>query len=194
MRDNNNGSSLHEFFEAFGVKITTTLLDRRGAGKRDIEGADLLYETENEKYILIQRKKEKNDGIVDVPREQLRLLLRHCQFAYCGRLNYLLNRILRRINGFCGAYYDIICLNGENSFFSACELSQIIGRRKSISATNLKNGLSEPTFVELFAKCKIGSPATGEIGEIEKILNLLLSRNRLLLHVQQPRLFEQKNN
>lgn len=64
--------------EVDGVQIVIRKLHRRGTSSRDIRGADLLYEIENEKYVLIQYKTPDSRGRAAKDDEQIRILKESC--------------------------------------------------------------------------------------------------------------------
>jgi hypothetical protein len=64
-------------FKVGDVEITSRILHQTGIGLRDVTGADLLYEIENEKFGLIQYKRSQGHSI-KADSEQLSILLSNC--------------------------------------------------------------------------------------------------------------------
>lgn len=169
-----------------GVRIVITVLDRMGQNNEDIAGADFLYEISNTKFILVQMKKENQR----IEHDQLIQLLRCCNYP-------VPNQHLEsdRINGFCGSYYSIV--NGKNRayYHSACEVRRLLGDGQYIPKKKIKHGISERTFEELFAKCKIGAPLNAEIDHLlDSIVNYLLDMKHMIVIVKQSKTFEQMRN
>lgn len=138
-----------------GVKITTQVLHQAGPGLRDIAGADLLYEIEDEKYALIQYKRPNAKGLVQNDKTQLNALLENCPSVCMYKsLNSLFQPL--RLNGYCGCWYNCITSSGAR-YLHACEASLLFRDKKSTSQNNFLSGLTKDEFDRLFAVCKIGA-------------------------------------
>jgi len=133
--------------EVDGVQIVIRKLHRRGASSGDIRGADLLYEIENEKYVLIQYKTPDSRGRVAKDEEQMAILKDSCS-SPCQPTSSVLP--------FCGSWYAVRSLAGT-VYHPVCLAEQIFGPAGSRYATAFSRGLSRETFDELFARCWIGA-------------------------------------
>jgi len=138
-----------------GVTFTTTMLHREGIQFKDINGADLLYEIENEKYVLVQYKKADSSGRITGDLVQLNRLLNNCP-AKCYYKKRPRNYYPLRINGFCGCFYQLYN-NYTKKYVHACEAKTIFGKRASVSYDDFSSGIRKATFEELFAKCRLGA-------------------------------------
>jgi hypothetical protein len=142
-----------------GVEFTTRILHRQGIRQSDIKGADLLYEIEGVKYILIQYKRASPDGQVSLDRPQLNTIIATCPVE-C-KYHYTFNsRLLRvkssRINGWCGSWYCVYH-GSEARLVQACQAKSMFGPSGTVPFSRFKGELSKETFDELFASCKIGA-------------------------------------
>lgn len=129
------------------VEITVRVLHRQGESLTDVVGADLLYEIEGRKYVLIQYKTPDRRGLVHHDETQLDELIEACS-ATC--------RFRTRSWPRCGAWH---CVRGPAgaSYHIACEASAIFGTAATRMMDKFKRGLSKEAFDELFAKCWVGA-------------------------------------
>jgi hypothetical protein len=138
-----------------GVEIQTRILHQTGINLSDIHGADLLYEIEGEKYVIVQFKRE-NSGRIQNDAAQLRKLLENCP----GVCRYHRNPpmfIPPRMEGFCGVWHRINTSNEEQKYLHACEIKEIFGDRGSAGVEEFRSGIQHETFMDLFASCRIGA-------------------------------------
>jgi hypothetical protein len=172
--------------EINGVKVITRVLHQTGKGLKDIVGADLLYEIENEKYALIQYKRGFNKKVKgDV--SQLDQLLKQCP-SVCFYKKKPPSFVPVRMNGFCGCYYKVI--DNKNYIVHACEAKFIFSNQTTVSIDQFKSGLSEQVFNELFASCRIG--ALTNVKKSSYYIQESLNQNKFVLHVLQKGRFGSK--
>ena len=172
-----------------GVTFTTTILHREGTQLRDIKGADLLYEIKDEKYILVQYKKANSSGRVRANSAQLDTLLNNCP-AICYYKKRPRDYIPIRMNGYCGCFYRIEN-NNEKRYVHACEAKTLFGTRNSATFREFSSGISKETFVELFAKCRLG--AMTQVKKSYHYVNLLKQQNHFIMHIVQSGKFYSSN-
>jgi hypothetical protein len=140
-----------------GVRITSRVLHQTGIRLSDIQGADLLYEMEDEKFGLIQYKRA-TESIVPNDQVQLETLLRNCPEVCSNQRNrpIPMTWIPSKIFSFCGIWYAII--DGKDSrYVTACEAETIFDGQKTKDVKSFRSGLSKNAFMELFASCRIGA-------------------------------------
>jgi len=161
--------------EINGVTFITRILHQTGTHLSDISGADLLYEIEGEKYLIVQYKRpDKKDRIVgDIP--QLKNLISSCPIRCNGAPP-------KRINGFCGSWYNIQD-ESKSQYIHACEAFQTFGIDESKDRAYFKKGLTKSTFTELFASCRIGAPTS--VQAIQFYITYSIIFNRMIFHVNQ---------
>jgi hypothetical protein len=130
-----------------GVTIQIRILHRRGEHLSDIKGADLLYEIEGHKYVLIQLKRPDARGLVRKDASQLAALTSSCPNP-C--------RYRHRQWPRCGSW---VCVqNGQQAHYHlACFVVHVFGNASTRHTRKFRRGLSRSAFDELFAKCWIGA-------------------------------------
>lgn len=132
--------------EWFGRTVTTRILHQEGARLSDIKGGDLLYEIEDEKYVMIQYKHVKNGRVAaDYPQldELITSCPAQCETAFRGAL-------------WCGAWVGVIDAAGV-SVLQACNARAIFAGHGSVQASRFSRAIQQDTFSELFAKCYAGA-------------------------------------
>lgn len=164
-----------------GVQIITRVLHQTGKRLSDIKGADLLYEIEGEKFILVQFKKS-YEGKVKGDKEQLERLLKNCP-PMCPYKIRTPERIPFKIIGLCGIYYRAHSNSGDVKYLHACEAKSIFGKSDSVSFSEFSSGMSKETFIDLFAICRIGA-ITGK-NEPERIAQKLINEDHVIYSVLQ---------
>lgn len=144
--------------EINGVTITSRVLHQTGIGLQDVNGADLLYEIEGEKFGLIQYKRT-NANSLKGDAGQLQKLLSSCpeQCIHFKRRPIPKDWLPLKTNSFCGAWYSVIHENGEQKFVHACEAEAIFKNKISAQGKDFNFGLSKSTFLELFSSCRVGA-------------------------------------
>jgi hypothetical protein len=140
-----------------GVVVTSRILHQTGIGLRDVLGADLLYEIEDEKFIIIQYKRASN-SIVKGDSTQLDTLISNCPDVCMHKKKRPIPKtwLPLKLNAFCGCWYSVID-GGERRFMHACEAEAIFQSAGTVQASEFSNGLSRDTFFELFSSCRIGA-------------------------------------
>ena len=165
-----------------GVKITTRVLHQTGHGLSDIMGADLLYEIQDVKYVLIQYKRlPVGSTSFTVDAVQLNKILNNCPSICIYRRN-IPKAVPTIMNGYCGCFYRVITKN-ESKFLPACEVGFLSSASNSVPVTKIFSGLSKDTFEELFASCRLG--ALTRVRKPDKYIGECLSQWHLILHVLQ---------
>jgi hypothetical protein len=170
-----------------GVRITSHVLHQTGRQLSDIRGADLLYEIEDEKFILILYKKVHNTRVPNNPR-QLRSFLNNCPEKCWHRKCRPLpaHYLPLMLNPFCGCWYCLIT-GVKHTYFHACEVEAIFNGRQSASADEFGTGLSRRSFMELFASCRIGALLylSGDEDLVELYTEYLLEIGHIIYQVRQ---------
>lgn len=148
-----------------------------------ITGADLVFELEDKKIIFIQSKREAKYKRILFNRFQLFKLL-----ELEGQLSaaYPLPCILDWYNRPCkAAFYHLIMEDSgqiQERFFHVSEIYFILGRRKSISTSEvLQQGLDKKNFEEMFWDCQIGCPDISESEKKDMIYFYSLYTNRMVI-------------
>jgi hypothetical protein len=122
-----------------------------------VQGADFLYEIENEKFIIIQYKRV-SDSVVRADKDQLETLISNCPEVCMHKKNRPIPRawLPLKLNAFCGCWYSVI--DGENRrFVHACEAETIFQNAGTVPISEFSSGVSRDTFFELFSSCRIGA-------------------------------------
>jgi len=179
-----------------GVEIVARILHRTGKRQRDIRGADLLYEIENEKFVLVQFKRADEKGRVHGEAEQLAELLEQCP-AVCFYKRKPSPVLPPRLNGFCGVWYRVDVPHLKNAYFvHGCESLQIFAKgegknfsemashaQKSVPAGQFERGLDQDMFLRLFAMCRLG--AIVRIKKPSRYIETLQEQQHLIFHILQ---------
>lgn len=139
-----------------GVEIEIRELHREGARLTDLVGGDLLYEIVGEKYAIVQFKKAARGSYsIRCDSRQLKELKGNCPLVcYSKRLKK--PPIPLRMNGLCGCYYRAQA-GSEARYLPVCEAITMFDGNTSAPFGKFASGLSEQTFEELFANCRIGA-------------------------------------
>ncbi len=164
-----------------GVDVIVRTLHQTGIGLRDISGADLLYEIDGKKFVIIQYKTPNSKNLLLSDFDQLNNLIKSCPVNCAGTPP-------TRLNGLCGSWYLAKTASSAN-YLRACEAKQIIGAQKTRSQNAFSSGLEKATFQELFAKCKLGAPTNFDDVNNYIVHSVLLS-NRLVFRATQLNSFE----
>jgi hypothetical protein len=137
-----------------GVTIRTRKLHRRGLTQADVKGADLLYEIEGLKFVLIQYKKPDHRGRVERDSGQLDDLIEACPNP-CPPHRYGFEET-------CGAWFAVTPNSPESAYLPACVTNQIFGKadsRKKEKFTSVAD-YTKDGFQRAFAECQIGARLT----------------------------------
>lgn len=164
-----------------GIRITTQILHQTGLGLRDIAGADLLYEIEGEKYVLIQYKRPNRKNLVQNDQAQLDVLLSKCPSVCSYKTRAHLLQPLR-LNGYCGCWYNCLTNDGAR-YVHACEAKVIFDGKASVSERKFASGMTKEEFDRLFAVCRIG--ALVRIKSSAHYIQRQLSSNHLVFYLVQ---------
>lgn len=154
----------------YGTQLRIWKLHRAGLLASDIKGADLYYEIENEKFVLIQYKTPSANGRVSKDQTQLEVLRSVCP-QRCNPSNRFV----------CGSWFALRDRE-EGSYFPACEASNVFGSKASRKKSAFVNGLSKSQFQEDFAACLIGG-RTEPIG-IENVRLAAMMNDKILFQVE----------
>ena len=124
----------------------------------DIQGADMLYEVEREKFGLIQYKKSSSTSVKN-DEEQLQALISNCPdvCTHKKKRPIPVDWVPLKLNSYCGCWYSVIDEEGQKRYMHACEAEAIFRGRKSGQVKNFDIGLTRETFLELFSSCRIGA-------------------------------------
>lgn len=170
-----------------GVVISISVLHQEGIGLSDIRGADLLYEIEREKFLIIQYKRPA-DTSVKTDLYQLRTLLDNCPKS-CSVHKYRpisFDWLPLKLNGWCGSWY-CIAADGNRRYVQACEAETIFANKKSARLENFQSGLTKMTLLELFSSCRIGAMIRTPVDTAvkESFVAGLVQREHLIYEVKQ---------
>lgn len=169
-----------------GVRIITRVLHQTGVRLGDIQGADLLYEIEREKFGIVQYKRSSN-GTAKTDADQLETLLDSCPDVCTQKKKrpIPLDWIPVRLNAYCGIWYCVYG-NGDRKYVHACEAEGVFGTRKSANVVQFRSGLTKETFLELFALCHIGALTTArDIQTQNRFVAVLREAKHIILEVRQ---------
>ena len=158
-----------------------------------ISGADLVVELCNEKILWIQAKRMNPRGRFDFNRRQLLTLKK-----FCFRLRKEANRECPSLFHSCvdtlescPVFYELISHDANTStsiqrnYFQACEISYILGGRKSIGGEEVrKQGLSRADFENAFWGCQIGVPDIPQERKRAMLYYYSMLTNRLIILVE----------
>ena len=154
-----------------GVAITSRILHQTGTNLSDIAGADLLYEVEDSKYVLIQYKRA-NAGRVTNDPEQMTELIGGCP-SRCN--SHLLSAF------WCGAWVALVVSDADQVILPSCAARDVFAGRKSATVSSFKRAMTHSTFDELFAKCYAG--ARTAFPSIEEIAGRAFGQRRIVFVV-----------
>lgn len=175
-------------FKVDGIEMTSRILHQTGIGLRDVTGADLLYEIEDEKFCLVQYKRSYNHN-VKADSKQLQTLLGNCPEKCMHNKRRPLRKewLPIKVNSFCGSWYCVIDNNGEKRFVHGCEAEAIFQRNQSVHDKEFHFGISESTYLELFSSCRIGALVRVPLDKKVKTgyVENLLESNHLIFEIVQ---------
>ena len=132
-------------FYSYGAKVKVWKVHRAGIWAGDIKGADLYYEIDDNKFVLIQYKTPDKRERVHLDREQLDELVDACP-VNCPPSN--------RFG--CGSWY-LIRTKDDREYFPACEARNLFGKHNSRFRKFFINGLTDGQFKHDFGICRIGA-------------------------------------
>ncbi len=140
------------------IRITTRILHQTGIRISDIRGADLLYEVEGKKFVLIQYKRPSETTIKNDP-EQLDTLISNCPDVCMHKRKrpIPIQWLPLKLNSWCGCWYNVINEEGKRNYMHACEAEAIFSGRGTASVNAFNVGISKDTYLELFSSCRIGA-------------------------------------
>lgn len=126
------------------VELKIWKIHRAGLDSTDIKGADLYYEMDGTKFVLVQYKSPSSSGRVKKDSSQLVELTAACP-----------NPCLPTERFSCGSWFAL--RDGvSSSYHTACEASNIFGTYASRKKEAFINGLTKTQFEAAFAGCRIG--------------------------------------
>ncbi|MCI0559423.1 MAG: hypothetical protein L0332_13045 [Chloroflexi bacterium] len=168
--------------------ITTRILHQAGIRLSDVNGADLLYEIEGEKFGLIQYKKSSSSRIQS-DEFQLARLLDNCPDVCRYKKSRPIPRtwLPLKLNAYCGCWYGIIH-NGERRYVHACEAEGIMRGFNRVEVSEFEFGLTRQTFLELFSSCRAGAlirPVNERLFTPKEYTSPLLEQQHFILTVLQ---------
>ena len=137
------------YIKIYGITIRKKILHRKS---EEYNGADLLLGIEDEKFALIQFKKQNHRNRYVFHKKQLDNLGTFCNFCdqnisippQCPSFVWLIDD---------SGYYTI------HRIFRLCEIKKILNGRLSASKAEffMKSGIFRSSFKELFVKCWVGA-------------------------------------
>jgi hypothetical protein len=159
--------------------ITSRILHRQGISQSDISGADLLYEIEGVKFMLIQYKKVNSVNRVSLDADQLDSIIANCPVD-CN----FSTAVLGKIDGRCGSWYCVHDNEGKDAVYvQACQAKNIFGKHESKGRKSFDEGISRVVFDELFAKCRTGARVS--FSNVAAYAVESVNNNRLLFAINQ---------
>lgn len=126
------------------VELRIWKIHRAGLRSTDIKGADLYYEIDGIKFVLVQYKSPSASGRVKRDSSQLTELVEACPNPCPPTERFS-----------CGSWFALRDATGS-SYFSACEVTNIFGKYSSRKKEAFINGLTKDQFLSDFASCRIG--------------------------------------
>ena len=132
-------------FGLHGASIKVWKVHRAGIWAGDIKGADLYYEIDDKKFVLVQYKTPDKRDRVNLDKEQLDELVNACPIDCPPSKRFG-----------CGSWY-LIRTKDDREYFPACEARKIFGRNNSRYRRFFINGLVESQFMQDFGACQIGA-------------------------------------
>ena len=156
-----------------GQELKIWKLHRVGLQAKDVKGADLLYEIQDKKFVIIQYKSETSTGRVELDETQLSELQQSCPNSCPPSTRFS-----------CGSWFALQNTGG-GAYFPACEAKRIFGTHKSRKATTFVNGLTKAQFQEDFGTCHIGA-RTKPI-KFTAFQQMSLALSRVVFRVRQSR-------
>ena len=154
-----------------GTQIKVWKLHRAGLHSSDVKGADLFYEIEDKKFVVVQYKTPNRQGRIFRDVTQMDELLDVCPVDCLPS-----NRFQ------CGGWFAL--LSGDSDMhFPACEAQAVFGTKRSRKSDAFINGLSKRRFREDFGLCRIG--ARTEPVDVEAYQERSIEEDRLFVRVEQ---------
>ena len=127
-----------------GVEQRIWKIHRAGLDSTDIKGADLYYEIDGIKFVLVQYKSPSTKARVKKDSSQLTELIAACPNPCPPTERFS-----------CGSWFAL--RDGErSSYHTACEANKIFGAYASRKKEAFINGLTKDQFESDFASCRIG--------------------------------------
>ena len=126
------------------VELRIWKIHRTGLDSTDIKGADLYYELDGTKFVLVQYKSPSSSGRVKKDAPQLAELLEACP-----------NPCYPTERFSCGAWFSLQD-GASSSYHPACEAANVFGAYSSRKKEAFFNGLTKTQFEADFGSCKIG--------------------------------------
>ena len=126
------------------VQLRIWKIHRAGLKSTDIKGADLYYEMDDTKFVLVQYKRPNTSGRVNKDKFQLAELIAACPNPCPPTERFS-----------CGSWLALRDAKGS-SYHTACEASNIFGTHDSRKKEAFINGLTMDQFESDFASCRIG--------------------------------------
>lgn len=154
-----------------GVQIKVWKLHRAGLHSSDVKGADLFYEIEDKKYVVVQYKTPNRQDRVFRDAAQMEELLDVCP------VDCLPSNRFR-----CGAWFALLSGNLD-MHFPACEAQAVFGTKRSRQSGAFINGLSKTQFRADFGLCRVG--ARTQPVDVEAYQARSVQEDRLFVRVEQ---------
>lgn len=137
------------YIKIHGVTVRKKILHRKSENNN---GADLLLDIEDKKFVLIQFKKQNSRGRFDFKKDQFDDLRKYCRF--CNQDNFLPPQ--------CPSFIWLVDDSGyytTHRLLRLCEIERILSGRMSASTSEFyyDKGIYRSTFKELFIKCWVGA-------------------------------------
>jgi hypothetical protein len=177
-----------------GVEIMIKVLHQTGAKLSDVNGADLLYEIDNEKYTLLQYKRiDSNKAAID--KNQLSKMLNNCPDICSNKGRRPLNWLPSKVFSFCGFWY-VFLLNGERKYIPTCEV-ETMSKENTLDKNRIIDiGISKLSYLELFSNCRIGAllRKQDEKEILGKYITRVLEINRIIINIIQKGKWQRKED
>lgn len=155
-----------------GVEIKVWKLHRAGLHSSDVKGADLFYEIEDKKYVVVQYKTPNKRERVYREAAQMEELLDVCPVIDCPPSDRFR----------CGAWFALLSGNLD-MHFPACEAQAVFGTKRSRQSSAFINGLSKTQFRADFGLCRVGARTRPiDIGSYQE---RSIQEDRLFVRVEQ---------
>ena len=119
-------------------------IHRTGLNSTDIKGADLYYELDGAKFVLVQYKSPSTSGRVKKDSTQLTELVAACP-----------NPCLPTERFSCGSWF-VLRNRAGGSYHPACEAANVFGAYGSRKKEAFINGITKTQFEADFVGCRIG--------------------------------------
>lgn len=153
------------------VELKIWKIHRAGLDSTDIKGADLYYEMDGTKFVLVQYKSPSGSGRVKKDSSQLTELTEACP-----------NRCPPTERFSCGSWFALHDGTG-GSYHTACEANNIFGAYASRKKDAFINGLTKTQFEADFASCRIGGRSAPI--RVQQFQNASVNADHIFFRVQQ---------